>query len=258
MTKGWLLPTALPALPFQASERSPFNAPQHCCWSRPVALIGRVAIQIVARCLTRVGLAAFIGISAPHMLGGARAQSAVTALLSHPTSLPEMALGKARAPIRIVEFGSMTCLHCAAFDENVFPMLRSKYIDTGKVHFVFREFPLDIKAASAAALARCIANGDTEKFYATIDAIFKQQDAMLDQTKETFLSIGKQNGLDDKAVDSCVGDQAAMDKLSADQSFATQKLKVEATPTFFINGKMVVGGMSFEEFEAILKPLLKK
>lgn len=223
-----------------------------------MAPIGRVAIQIVTRSLARAGLAALIGISAPNMLASAGAQSAVTALLAQPTSLPQMALGKAKAPVSIVEFGSMTCLHCAAFDENVLPMLRSKYIDTGKVRYAFREFPLDIKAASAAVLARCIAKGDTEKFYATIDAIFKQQEAMLEQTKETFLSIGKQNGLDANAVDSCVGDQSAMDKLSADQTFANQKLAVKVTPTFFINGKMVVGARSFEEFETILKPLLKK
>jgi protein-disulfide isomerase len=220
--------------------------------------IGRIAARIIAPSLVRAGLVALIGLSVPNMLGSAKAESAVTALLARPTSLPEMALGKTRAPVRIVEFGSMTCLHCADFDQNVLPMLRSKYIDTGKVHYVFREYPLDIKAASAAVLARCIANGDTEKFYAAIDALFKQQDAMLEQTTETFLAIGKLNGLDNNAVNSCVGDQAAMDKLSADQTFANQKLKVEVTPTYFLNGKMVVGAKSFEEFEAILKPLVKK
>jgi protein-disulfide isomerase len=214
--------------------------------------------HIVVKTLARVGIAALVGISAPHLIGPAIAQNAVVALLAQPMSLPDMALGDANAPIKIVEFASMTCPHCAAFEQNVFPMLRTKYIDTGKVHYVFREFPLDIKAASAAVLARCIANGDAGKFYSAIDTIFKQQNAVMEQTKETFLSIGKQNGLDDKAVDSCVGDQAALDKVSADETFAATKLNVKATPTFFINGKMVEGGMSFEEFEARLKPLLKK
>ena len=205
--------------------------------------------------LALAGLTVAVGITAPL---SAMAQSAVAALLAKPTSLPDMALGEAKAPITIVEFASMTCPHCAAFEQNVFPMVRSKYIDTGKVRYVFREFPLDIKAASASVLARCIAGGDAEKFFGAIDTIFKQQNAVMEQTKETFLSIGKQNGLDDKAVDSCVGDQAALDKLSADENFAAKQLKVDATPTFFINGKTVKGAMSFEEFEARLKPLLKK
>jgi protein-disulfide isomerase len=205
--------------------------------------------------LALAGLVAIAGISAPR---GATAQSGIAALLAKPMSLPDMALGEAKAPITIVEFASMTCPHCAAFEQNVFPMVRSKYIDTGKVRYVFREFPLDIKAASAAVLARCIAAGNADKFYGAIDNLFKQQDALLEKTKETLLSIGQQSGLDDSAIETCVGDQTAMDKLSADETFAAKELKVDATPTFFINGKMVKGAMSYEEFEAKLKPMLKK
>ena len=187
-----------------------------------------------------------------------KAKNATAALAAKPVALPDMALGSAKAPITIIEYASMSCPHCAAFEQNVFPMLRSKYIDSGKVRYVFREFPLDIKAASASVLARCIANGDAEKFFGAVDTIFKQQEALMTQTKETLLSIGKEAGLDDKSIESCVGDQSAMDKLSADETFAAKELKVDATPTFFINGKMVKGAMSFEEFEARLKPLLKK
>lgn len=208
--------------------------------------------------LALTGLAVLAGISSPHLVGSAMAQSATVALLAKPMSLPEMAIGDAKAPVTIVEFASMSCPHCAAFAQNVFPMLRSNYIDTGKVRYVFREFPLDIKAASASVLARCIAGGNAEKYFGAIDTLFKLQDALMAQTKETMLSIGKQAGLDDKAVEDCVGDQSVMDKLSADETFAAKELKVDATPTFFINGKMVKGAMSFEEFEAQLKPLLKK
>ena len=213
--------------------------------------------QVFTTALTLAALAAFVGI-APGLIGGARAQSAIAALLAKPMSLPDMALGDAKAPVTIFEYASMSCPHCAAFEQNVFPMLRSKYIDTGKVRYVFREFPLDIKAASASVLARCIANGNAEKFYGAIDAMFKQQEALMDQTKETMLAIGTDNGLDEKAVNDCVGNQAGLDMISADETFAAQQLKVKATPTFFINGKVVEGSMSFEEFEAKLKPLLKK
>jgi protein-disulfide isomerase len=186
------------------------------------------------------------------------AQSAVVALLAKPAALPDMALGHEKAPVTIYEFASMSCPHCAAFEQNVFPMIRSKYIDTGKVRYVFREFPLDIKAAAASMLARCIANGDAEKFFGAIDTMFKQQVPLMTQTQETLQAIGKQAGLDDKGAETCVKDQPLLDKLSADQKFANEELKVDATPTFFINGTMSKGAMSFEEFEAKLKPLLKK
>ncbi|WP_100386874.1 MULTISPECIES: DsbA family protein [Nitrobacteraceae] len=202
-----------------------------------------------------VGMAGFPPLQ---LIGSAMAQSASATLLAKPMALPEIGLGDAKAPVTIFEFASMSCPHCAAFEENVFPMVRSKYIDTGKVRFVFREFPLDIKAAAASMLARCIANGDAEKFFGTLDKMFKQQDVLMTQTKETLQRIGKEAGMDDQGAENCVKDQTLLDKLSADEKFAEEELKVDATPTFFINGEMVKGSMSFEEFEAKIKPLLKK
>ncbi|MDP4340090.1 thioredoxin domain-containing protein, partial [Escherichia coli] len=79
-------------------------------------------------------------------------------------SLPDMALGPADASVTVTEYASMTCPHCAAFTEKVFPKLKSEYIDTGKIRFVFREFPLDVKAAAGSMLARCIAKDDSGKY----------------------------------------------------------------------------------------------
>jgi protein-disulfide isomerase len=205
--------------------------------------------------LSAIGLAA----SAPHLIGDAIAQSAAAALVAKPGSLPEMALGPAKAPVTVVEYASMTCPHCAAFEQNVLPMLRLKYIDTGKVRFVFREFPLDINAAAASMLARCIAGDDTEKFYATISLLFKQQDQLVTQTLATLRLIGKQAaGMDEQAVEACEKNQAQLDKIAADQKFAFETLKVDATPTFFVNGEKVKGAMSFEELDAKIKSLLKR
>jgi protein-disulfide isomerase len=208
-----------------------------------------------AAALSLAGLVAL----APHpLVGGARAQTAITALLAKQMSLPDMALGSAKAPVTIVEYASMTCPHCAAFEQNVFPMLRSKYIDTGKVHFVFQEFPLDIKAAAASMLARCIAGNDAGKYFATIDLLFKQQDHLMEQTKHTLRLIGNQAGMDEQAVEACERDQALLDKLSADQKFAFEVLKVDSTPTLFVNGERLKGAMWFEELEARIKPKLKR
>jgi protein-disulfide isomerase len=213
--------------------------------------------RAAAPVLSVFGLVAFLA-SAPALNGGALAQNPPAALVSKPVSLPDMAVGTAKAPVTIVEYASMTCPHCAAFEQNVFPMLKSKYIDTGKVRFVFREFPLDIKAAAASMLARCIAGDDAGKFFATIDLLFKQQDQLMEQTKDTLKLIGKQAGMDELAVETCEKDQALLDKIRDDQAFAFETLKVDATPTFFVNGERLRGAMSFEELEERIKPLLRK
>jgi protein-disulfide isomerase len=110
--------------------------------------------------LSLTGLAALAGFSPMRLINGAKAQSAAAADVAKPVSLPDMVLGPADASVTIVEYASMTCPHCAAFTETVFPKIKSQFIDTGKIRFVFREFPLDIKAAAGSMLARCIAKTD--------------------------------------------------------------------------------------------------
>jgi protein-disulfide isomerase len=192
------------------------------------------------------------------LIDRAQAQSVDAALAVQPMSLPDMALGPADAPVTIVEFSSLTCPHCAAFEQNVFPMLRSRYIDTGKVRFVSREFPLDVRAVSGSMLARCVANGDAPKYFEVIDMLFKRQEGLVENTLETMNDIGKQFGMDDEAVANCVKDQPLLDKIAADQKIAFEQLKVDATPYFFVNGERLRGSMSFEELEEKIKPLLKR
>jgi protein-disulfide isomerase len=186
------------------------------------------------------------------------AQSALAADVAKPVALPDISIGSPKAQVTITEYASMTCPHCAAWGENVFPMLRSRYIDTGKIRFVFREFPLDIKAAGASMLARCIAKGDAEKYLAVIATMYQQLDPLLARTKETLIAIGKLNGMSEQEVADCETDQSLLEKLKADQKFAYETLKVDSTPTFFVNGQRLKGAMSFEELDAIIKPLLKR
>jgi protein-disulfide isomerase len=205
---------------------------------------------------TLTGLAALAGFSPLRLIAEAMAQSASD--VAKPQSLPDMALGPANASVTITEYASMTCPHCAAFNENVFPKIKSEYIDSGKVRYVFREFPLDIKAAAGSMLARCIAKDDAGKYFAVIDMLFKQQnDWVVKNTTETLTRIGKQAGLSQQAVEDCLKDQALLDKIAADQKFANEVLKVNSTPTFFINGEMIKGETSFEEFDKRIKSLLK-
>jgi protein-disulfide isomerase len=208
--------------------------------------------------LSLTGLAALAGFSPLRLINGAMAQSATAADVAKPVSLPDMALGPADASVTIVEYASMTCPHCAAFTENVFPKIKSEFIDTGKIRFVFREFPLDIKAAAGSMLARCIAKTDAGKYFAVVDLLFKQQTEWAGpKTTEILKRIGKQAGLSEQNVEDCLKDQTLLDKIAADQKYANEVLKVNSTPTFFINGEMLKGETSFEEFAKKINPLLK-
>src|SRR6201995_3936166 len=206
--------------------------------------------------LSLTGLAAVAGFSPLRLIGSAMAQTAAD--VAKPVSLPDMALGPANATVTIVEFASMTCPHCAAFNEQVFPKIKAEFIDTGKVRYVFREFPLDIKAAAGSMLSRCIANGDANKYFAVTDMLFpSQNDWVTKNTTETLTRIGKQAGLSQQQVEACLNDKGQLDKLVADQKYATEVLKVDSTPTFFINGEKIKGETSIEEFRKRINPLLQ-
>jgi len=206
----------------------------------------------------RAALAAFLLTTANAIVLSAvgAAENNTAALVAKPVALPDMVLGSATAPITIVEYFSLTCSHCAAFAENVFPMLQSKYIDTGKVRFVSREFPLETKAAAASMLARCAAGGDPSKYVDATTMLFKQQQDLIERTTETLTVIGDKFGMSRAAVESCVKDDAVLDKLQADQNFAYRELKVDATPTFFINGKKMSGELPIDELRKIIDPMI--
>ncbi len=202
------------------------------------------------------GLAALAGLSPLRLIADAMAQSASD--VAKPVSLPDMALGPADATVTITEYASMTCPHCAAFNAEGFPKIKAEYIDTGKVRYIFREFPLDIKAAAGSMLSRCIANGDAPKYFAVTDMLFRQQnDWVMKNTTETLTRIGKQAGLTQQQVETCLKDQSLLDKIVADQKYASEVLKVDSTPTFFVNGDKIKGETSLEEFEKKINPLLK-
>ena len=200
--------------------------------------------------------AAAVALTGPSLLRGT-ATAAGVADVAKAQSLADMVLGSAGAPVTIVEYAAPTCPHCARFNEVVFPRIRSEFIDTGKVRYVFREFPLSIKDVGCAMLARRVAKEDPVKYFAVIDAMFKQQDQLVWKTADTLKLIGKQAGLSAQAVEDCLKDQALMDRIAADQKYASEVLKVGGTPTFFINGEMLRGEASFEEFDKRIKSLLK-
>ena len=188
--------------------------------------------------------------------GDGPTEVAVEALMNQP-ELPDLVMGNPDAKVTIVEYASMTCGHCKQFHTKVLPELKTKYIDTGKVRLVFREFPLDPRAFAASMLARC-AGG--EKTLPMISALFETQ-ADWAYVKENptpkLFEIAKQAGFTQESFDKCLTDQALLDKLTAIRTRAAETFGVNATPTFYINGKKLTEPPTLEGFDKTLEPLLK-
>src|SRR5947208_3201138 len=175
--------------------------------------------------------------------------------LMTPGPLGDQILGAANAPVTIVEYASMTCPHCSHFHETTYPEMKKKYIDTGKVRFIFREFPLDPLAAAAAMLARCAGK---DKYFPLIDAFFAQQkDWVVQKPLQPMFAIAKQAGFTQQSFDQCLANQQLLSNLEEQRTRATQKFNVNSTPTFFINGKTFRGALTPEELDKQVAPYLK-
>lgn len=170
-----------------------------------------------------------------------------------PSPLGDMALGSKDAPVTIVEYASMTCSHCADFSKTSFAKLKADYVDTGKVRYVFREFPLDIKAVAGSILARCIAKGDATRFFTLTEELFRTQDAWVSgNTGDALKALARREGLEEKQFEACFADQNTIAGIQITQDIAVKKLKVSSTPSFFINGVLVKGN-AYPEIEKAIK-----
>jgi protein-disulfide isomerase len=187
------------------------------------------------------------------------ADAALLAELAKPGPDGDMVLGSDKAPVTIIEYASMTCPHCAHFSEETYPELKKRYIDTGKVRFIFREFPFDKIAAAAFMLARCASkDGGAPKYMAVVDTLFaKQEEWVNDHPLEPLENIAKQLGFSDASFKACLTNQKVLDGIEAVRDRAVDKLGVNSTPTFFINGKKVVGDVPIDTMAKEIDPYLK-
>ena len=176
--------------------------------------------------------------------------------LMAPAALPDLVQGAPDAPVTLIEYASATCTHCAAFHDNVFPALKTKYIDPGKVKFILREFPLDPLATGAFMLARC---AGPEKRNSIVDQLFTQQKtwAFVDKPIEALLDLVKQSGMSQVDFETCLKNQELMDQVTQTRDRAAEKFNVDSTPTFFVNGRKMTGELPIAEFDKVLEPLLK-
>ncbi len=178
----------------------------------------------------------------------ASAQTYSEAQLNNVGPLPEQAIGSPDAPVTVIEYASLTCGHCANFHNTTYKELKTEYIDTGKVRFIFREFPLDTVAAAGFMLARC---APEDKYFDIVDLMFEQQRnwAFTNDPYSALLNMGKQLGFTEDAVKACLTNQEILDGVTEVRDYGSSTLGVDSTPTFFINGEKVSGALSFDEFK---------
>jgi protein-disulfide isomerase len=213
-------------------------------------------------CQTTATLALSLGVlgitSLPPFVSPARAESIPTAELMKPDKLPDMVMGSDKAPVTIIEYASMTCPHCAHFNEATFPEIKKRYIDTGKVRYIFREFPLDSLAAAAFMLARCAADTDSTKYFAMVDTLFRQQrNWAVEKPLPPLLAIAKQAGFTEQTFNACLANQTVLDGVESMRQRAVTAFKVQSTPTFFINGTAYAGALEIDEMAKLIDAQVK-
>lgn len=166
-------------------------------------------------------------------------------------------LGKAEAPITIIEYASLTCPHCAHFDVTVLPKLKEKWIDTGKAKLILRDYPLDEPALRAAMMARC---APPERFYPLIDMLFETQEkwAVAKDWRGALEMTARLAGIGKKEFDACLANKAMEDEVAQSRLLATTQLGVDSTPTFFVNGTKFQGAPTEQAFDQLLSGLAEK
>jgi protein-disulfide isomerase len=169
----------------------------------------------------------------------------------------DMSLGNPRARVKVVEYASVTCPHCGRFNNDVFPQFKAKYIDTGKVLYVFREFPTDPAQVAAAGflVARCAGK---DKYLAVIDALFHGQEKLYESqdAKAWLVEAGKAGGLNEAQVQACVQDEKALKAFNDRVEAAFNVAKIQSTPTFLIGSTRVSGEQSLDQLSKVIDPML--
>ncbi|MDB5430218.1 MAG: disulfide bond formation protein DsbA [Caulobacter sp.] len=180
-----------------------------------------------------------------------------------PVTTDDMSMGKADAPVTMIEYASASCPHCAKFNNDVFPEFKKKYIDTGKVHYVFREFltaPVPV-AAAGFLLARCAGN---DRYFSVLDAVFRAQPEMFaDGTDAGATPVLKriakdQAGMSEAQFAACIGNEDNMAKLNDRVSKYAADNKIQYTPTFVVGDKRVEGEVTLQQLDELIASGSKK
>ncbi|MEN3974431.1 thioredoxin domain-containing protein [Emcibacter sp. SYSU 3D8] len=173
--------------------------------------------------------------------------------------LDDMAEGSVDAPVTVIEFASMTCPHCAHFQQETFPLLKRDFIDTGKIRFIFREFPLDSYAVDASILVRC---SGTENYFKVLNKLFAEQlqwmpapgpisEVSREATQDRLAAYGEEFGVDEKKYQACLDNKPLKDHLANRMDEARERYKVNGTPAVVVNGKLAASSSYADVAQAI-------
>jgi protein-disulfide isomerase len=181
---------------------------------------------------------------------------AVIDALKAEQPLPDIVEGSAEAPATIIEYASMTCVHCAAFHRDVWPRLKARYVDRGRAKFILREFPLDPLSIAAFMLARC---AGAERRDAILDRLFDHQDdwAFADKALIKLKAEVLAAGMTEEGIDACLQDYDLLDNVKKIRDIAVDTLDLKGTPTFFVNGRRIDGEEGLDGFDQILTPVMR-
>ncbi len=179
-------------------------------------------------------------------------QSKIEKELAVAGPLGDMTLGDPKAPIKVYEYASLTCSHCADFEQHTFPKFKKDYIDTGKVFYTLRDFPFDPIATAGFMLAHC---AGPERYFGFIDVLFATQAqwAFVQTPMEALKGIARQGGFSEDKFDACMKNEKIFDHVKSMAERGSKTFGVRSTPTFFINGEKVEGALPYSDLEAILK-----
>lgn len=167
----------------------------------------------------------------------------------------DMVMGSRDAPVTIIEYASLTCPHCATFHTQTLPQLKERYIDTGQVQLVYRDFPLDQLALAAAHLPHC---AGPERYFGFLSVLYSQQSRWVQAQNpgQALAQIAAQGGMSQEEFESCLADGDLSQRIAEARYAAEGSINVRATPTLVVNGEVVSGAVSFADLEQRLASLL--
>jgi protein-disulfide isomerase len=219
--------------------------------------IWKFAVRCVVFSGMAIGLATGVVSTSPSALAQGHAPK-VDATFSDIKITPyDRVLGKADAPVTIVEYASLTCPHCASFHNKEIPPLKKAYIETGKVRLVYRDFPLDRLALAGSVLARCF---DSDRYFPILGVLFEDQHrwARSKNPMKSLSQIARLGGMGQTKLESCFKDKALQEAILKQRLHGSKTFKISSTPTLIVNGQKYNGGLTFAQLKAIIDPMLPK
>ncbi len=174
--------------------------------------------------------------------------------LATPPEEGDMSVGPDTAKVTIIEYGSASCPHCAAFYKDVYVKLKTDYVDKGTVKFIFREYPHNDQGLAAFMVARC---APKEKYFPLLDAFFTTQATWVPDALNGLKNIAQQAGMSAADFDACLKNEKVVKGIMAVRDKASKNYGIQGIPTIFVNGKSYEGERTYDAMKAIIDPLLK-